>query len=105
MTASECKPGDWLIENDGDVYTVDADAFAASYERTARGRYVKTAPVWAVRADAAGEISTREGSTRYAAGDYLVSNRADGSDDYAVSREKFESMYERVDEPADGTDR
>ena len=51
------------------------------------------------------EIATREGNTRYAAVDYLVSNRADGSDEYAVSREKFESMYERADEPQEGVDR
>ncbi len=89
------KAGDWLVENhDGDVYTVDAESFGASYERVSPGRYVKTAPVWAVQADAAGRVTTREGATGYRAGDYLVSNDADGEDVYAVPRRTFEASYE-----------
>lgn len=93
-----CKAGDWLVSNGGDVYTIDADSFATTYEETSPGRYVKTAPVWAEQARAAGEITTKEGSTRYEKGDYLVSNEPDGHDAYAVSREKFESMYTPLDQ-------
>ena len=41
------KPGDWIVDNDGDVYSVDADVFARTYRQTATGAYVKTTPVWA----------------------------------------------------------
>src|SRR6516162_322034 len=68
------KPGDWVVDNDGDVYTVDADVFARTYRQTATGEYVKTTPVWAQRAANAGSVKTKEGSTQYEPGDYLVSN-------------------------------
>src|SRR5215510_16190225 len=68
------KPGDWIVDNDGDVYTVDADVFARTYRQTATGAYVKTTSVWAERAKNAGSVKTKEGSTHYEPGDYLVSN-------------------------------
>jgi hypothetical protein len=88
------KPGDWLVDNEGDVYTVDAASFARTYRAVGTGAYVKTTPVWASRAEAAGSVATQEGRTHYAAGDYLVSNRKDGSDAYAIAADKFESLYE-----------
>lgn len=88
------KPGDWLVDNAGDVYTVDAASFAATYRAVGTGAYVKTTPVWAVRAEAAGSVATKEGRTHYAAGDYLVSNEPDGGDAYAVPAARFNQMYE-----------
>lgn len=88
------KPGDWLVDNAGDVYTVGADTFAQTYREVSRGAYVKTTPVWAERADRDGVVATQEGQTAYRAGDWLVSNREDGTDAYAVSAAKFEAMYE-----------
>lgn len=90
----QCARGDWLVENNGDVYSVSADSFAQTYEEVSPGRYFKRAEVWAEKAKAAGRIKTREGFTKYQAGDYLVSNKKDGSDAYAVERAKFEEMYE-----------
>jgi hypothetical protein len=87
------KPGDWIVDNDGDVYTVDADSFERTYRKVATGAYVKTTPVWAERAATAGSVTTKEGSTQYQAGDYLVSNSSDGSDEYAMTSEKFEELY------------
>ncbi|MCB1958108.1 MAG: hypothetical protein KDG55_20710 [Rhodocyclaceae bacterium] len=89
-----CKAGDWLVDNDGDVYTVDADSFARTYRQVGRGHFVKSAPVWAEQTAAAGSVKTKEGASHYEAGDYLVANEADGSDAYCVQREKFEAMYE-----------
>lgn len=89
-----CKRGDWLVNNDGDTYTVDRETFARTYRATGAGTYVKITPVWAEVAPAAGEVRTKEGVTHYAAGDYLVYNEADGGDAYAMSRESFERMYE-----------
>jgi len=88
------KPNDWLVDNDGDVYTVDAESFARTYAELRRGHYVKTARVWAEQAGDGGRVATKEGHTAYAKGDWLVSNNEDGSDAYAVNPEKFEKLYE-----------
>jgi hypothetical protein len=87
------KPGDWIVDNDGDVYTVDADVFARTYRQTGPGMFVKAAPIWAEKAQSAGSVRTKEGVTHYEAGDYLVSNDSDESDRYAMSAAKFEALY------------
>jgi hypothetical protein len=87
------KSGDWIVDSDGDVYTVDADVFVRTYRQTGPGAYVKTTPVWAERASHAGCAKTMEGVTHYESGDYLVSNNSDGSDEYAIGAEKFEALY------------
>jgi patatin-like phospholipase/acyl hydrolase len=89
-----CKPGDWLVDNDGETYTVDQSTFARTYQRMTGNRYVKTTPVWAEVARDAGQVKTQEGTTSYKAGDYLVFNQEDGGDPYAIEKSKFESMYE-----------
>lgn len=89
-----CKAGDWLVDNAGDVYTVDADSFARTYRAVGTSTYVKTAPVWAQRAEAAGSVATKEGRTKYEAGDWIASNAEDGSDSYAISADKFAELYE-----------
>jgi hypothetical protein len=94
------KPGDWLVDNDGDVYTVDADAFARTYRKVDEGRYAKTTPVWAERATAPGAVTTKEGMTPYGAGDYIVSNTADRSDQYAMPADVFDKLYEPAPEDA-----
>ncbi len=89
-----CKPGDWLVNNNGDIYTVDKEVFARTYRQVKPGAYVKTTPVWAEVADGPGSVKTREGTSRYHKGDYLVSNDEEGTDRYCMNREKFEAMYE-----------
>jgi len=92
-----CKPGDWLVNNGGDTYTIDRDTFARTYRQTGPGTFVKETPVWAEVATEPGVVRTKEGSTHYERGDYLVYNQPDGGDAYAVSRAAFERMYERSD--------
>jgi hypothetical protein len=92
------KAGDWIVDNDGDVYTVDSSVFARTYRQTGPGAYVKTTPVWAERATHSGTVKTKEGFTDYEAGDYLVANEPDGSDQYAMKADKFEDLYTPVDE-------
>ena len=87
------KAGDWVVDNDGDVYTVDSDVFTRTYKKTGTGTYVKTTAVWAERASQGGSVKTKEGVTHYDAGDYIVSNNRDGSDQYAIKGAKFEAMY------------
>ena len=88
------KRGDWLVDNQGDVYTVDAEVFAGTYRKVGSGQYVKTTPLWAKAATTAGTIKTKEGSSNYNPGDYLVYNDPSGTDGYCMSAEKFKAMYE-----------
>jgi hypothetical protein len=89
------KSGDWIVDNNGDVYTVDAEVFERTYRQTGPGTYVKMTAVWAEQATDAGSVATKEGRTHYKRGDYIVSNNADGSDRYAMDAETFNSLYER----------
>jgi hypothetical protein len=93
------KKGDWLVENNGDVYTVDQESFAATYQSLSPGRYIKIAPVWAKKATSAGSIATKEGNSDYDIGDYLVYNQEGQQDGYAMKADKFESMYEPLSDP------
>ncbi len=89
-----CKQGDWLVDNDGEVYTVDAVVFARTYRMVSPGNFVKVTPVWAEVATAPGNVKTKEGESHYVAGDYLVYNNEDGTDAYYITRDKFTEMYE-----------
>lgn len=91
-----CKAGDWLVNNEGDVYTVDGETFARTYRAVSPGVFEKATPVWAEKTGQAGQIATKEGVTRYSADAYLVYNEEDGTDGYAVEAEAFEKMYEPV---------
>jgi hypothetical protein len=92
-----CRARDWIVNNEGDIYTVAQDTFAETYELLSPGVYKKVAPVWAEQASKAGVVETKEGTTSYDAGDYLVFNNEDGSDAYAVSKNKFEDTYDLND--------
>jgi hypothetical protein len=88
-----CKRGDWLVDNHGDKYTVSQESFAKTYRLLSPGVYLKMTTIWAAVVENAGKVKTQEGETSYKAGDYLVSNNEDGTDSYAMSADKFESMY------------
>ena len=90
----QCKAKDWIVNNAGDTYSVDAATFAKTYREQSPGRYVKAGHVFAERAAAAGSIKTKEGQTAYHAGDMLVFNEPNRGDGYAVSAEKFDQLYE-----------
>ena len=90
------KRGDWLVDNGGDVYTVDARTFARTYQRLQPGKYLKTTPIWAERASEAGSVKTKEGRSNYKRGDYIVSNTKRGADAYCISAAKFKAMYQPV---------
>lgn len=89
-----CKQGDWLIDNNGEIYSVDAESFAKTYRQISPGRFIKTAPVWAEIAHADGSIKTKEGESHYRAGDYLVFNQEDGTDGYCIPAERFLALYQ-----------
>jgi len=86
--------GDWLVNNGGDVYTVERETFESTYRMVSLGVYAKTRSVWAKVADADGAVKTKEGETHYKAGDMLVFNDPDERDGYAMTLETFERLYE-----------
>lgn len=91
-----CKAGDWVVDNDGDTYSIDAETFAATYREATPGRYEKC-PIWAAQAETAGTVPTKEGATDYQAGDFIVYNNPDQTDGYAISAAKFATLYQAVE--------
>ena len=87
------KRGDWLVDNNGDVYSVDSKVFARTYKQQRPGVYLKTTPVWAQVATETGSVKTKEGKSRYKQGDYIVYNDKDGGDGYCMTAASFKSMY------------
>lgn len=92
-----CKAGDWIVDNGGDIYTIDRDSFDRTYREVGKGTYVKTTPIWAEVAAEPGRVRTKEGFTHYRAGDYLVFNDEHGGDAYAIAADRFNAMYEPAD--------
>jgi hypothetical protein len=88
-----CEPNDWIVDNNGEIYTIRSDKFIKTYREIGPGRYIKTALVWARIATESGSIPTEEGSSDYKPGDYIVFNEGDEKG-YCMSAEKFTSMYE-----------
>jgi hypothetical protein len=77
-----------------EIWRLVGASFASTYTALGNDRYRKSSVVWAEVAERAGQIQTKEGTSAYAAGDYLVYNNADRSDGYAVSCDKFHDMYQ-----------
>ena len=95
--SQHCKKGDWIVKSKFDTYTVDADTFHSTYRLVSSespGRYEKFGSVWAEEASKPGTIQTREGSTAYFKGDYLVFNDAARKDGYAMNPKEFHELYE-----------
>lgn len=88
------KSGDWLVNNNGEAYTIEADSFAKTYRKVSLGLYEKGQPVWARVATHDGTIQTKEGKTQYKAGDMIVFNELNEKDGYAMSKQKFFELYE-----------
>ena len=86
--------GDWLVNNGGDVYTVERETFERTYRMVSPSVYVKVQPVWARVAEEDGIIQTKEGETYYEAGDMIVFNDAEEQDGYAMTAETFKRLYE-----------
>lgn len=88
-----CKAGDWIVNSDGDCYTVDQESFAKTYTEVAPGQYLKTATIWAEQVETAGFVDTKEGRSAYKPGDYIAYNNEDCTDSYAITKEKFAQKY------------
>lgn len=93
----QCTNGDWLVNNGGEVYTVDNSYFLNHYQETSPGQYIKVGAVWAQIALDDGATNTLEGKTQYKKGDYIVFDRPIGGEAYAIEKAQFERMYEPVE--------
>lgn len=100
----KCSAGDWLVNNGGDIYTVEKEYFQQHYQEISPGKFEKLGPVWAEAATESGNIDTIEGKTAYQTGDYLVYDRPEGGDAYAIKKQKFEQFYELVQSEEELTD-
>jgi len=90
----KCKPYDWVVNNNGEVYTIDDESFQDTYEELSLGVYAKVSSVWAKEASEDGKVKTKEGYTHFKKGDMIVSNDEKFLDQYAMSKEKFFELYE-----------
>jgi hypothetical protein len=68
----QCKQGDWIVDNDGNIYSVDAEVFAKTYRKSGDGTYVKTTPIWAEVATQPGSVVTKEGESHYQRGLLII---------------------------------
>ena len=93
-------PGDWLVNREGEAYTIDREVFKRTYSMVSPGLYQKVTSVWARAAESDGVIPTKEGETHYAAGDMIVFNDPEGQDGYAMSSETFSKLYVACEEDA-----
>ncbi len=93
-----CKSGDWVVNNNGDTYTIDKESFALTYKKVSDGVFYKPVIVWAKQADTNGSVKTKEGETHYQSGDYIVYNDEEKTDGYAIERGTFETTYSLCEE-------
>ena len=88
------RSGDWLVNNNGNVYTIDSEVFERTYTEVSDGVYEKTAAIWAEKAQAAGKVRSTSGFTNYRAGDFVLFNDEDRADGWAMSEKEFGRLYE-----------
>lgn len=93
----KCKRGDWLVNSNGETYTITKEYFSNFYQIVSPGVYKKIGGIWAEVATGSGSVKTEEGLTEYIAGDYLVYDRQEGGEGYAIKKPIFERMYEEID--------
>lgn len=89
------QPGDWLLKEGGQEWTVARNIFEKTYTACGEGEYVKSAPIRAVKLDAPAVISTLEGESEAKEGDYLASNPE--GDIWPIPAEEFERVYRPVE--------
>ncbi len=92
----QCNSGDWIVNSEGDTYTIQGNEFDNTYEYVSPGVYSKKQRIWAEKAAVAGKVKTLEGFTHYQAGDYLISKSQEDGFDYAISKAKFETLYAKA---------
>ena len=59
--SQHADPGDWLVDNNGDVHTVDADTFTRTYQQVSPGRWIKVSDHRRRQCDHAGRAHTLPG--------------------------------------------
>ena len=92
----QARRGDWVVDKDGDVYTVTDSNFSRTYRLVRPGLYRKDAPVWACLAPSDGVVPSEEGSTAYQEGDYVVFHLPEDDLGWAMRAEEFLRTYEAV---------
>lgn len=89
------QPGDWLLCDGNDNWTVAADVFRATYRNLGGDQYAKFTIVRARQLSSRTTINTLEGPSLAEPGDWLVGNP--GGDAWPVPRADFGRRYEKVE--------
>lgn len=87
------RRGDWLVDNMGDVYTIDGQVFEDTYSEVSPGRYKRNSFVWAEEAKIDGRVKSTSGFTYYYAGDMIAYNSEEKTDGWAMEKERFFKLY------------
>lgn len=87
----QAQPGDWLVQSEGDTWSVEDGIFRVTYEHLRDDLYRKVTPVLAVELPAAGTVLSREGMVEAEQGDLLVCNVT--GECWSMPKEKFFQRY------------
>jgi hypothetical protein len=85
--------GDWIVNTNGDIFTVPREIFARSYKMIGHGQYLQTGDVWVRHTIEPGFLKTNNGKVNYKAGDYLVFNDPEGNHGIVVKPNIFTEFY------------
>ena len=85
------EKGDYLIESDGNRWTVQPEIFEKTYSENSDGTFTKTAQVIAVKVNAALTINTLEGESVVHEGDYLLCGES--ADVWSIDSTNFVKKY------------
>lgn len=85
------QPGDWLVEDGAQKWTVADAVFRETYEQVDNGTYAKRAPVFARMVSGNVTLVTLEGNIALSPGDWLVCNL--NGDCWGMTAVQFASKY------------
>ena len=85
------QPGDWVLFDGDDEWTITDEAFTASYHQRPDGDWEKRSTIRAVQLDGAVEVDTPEGASRAEAGDWLATSLGAGA--WPIAANAFTRRY------------
>lgn len=91
------KPGDWLISEGDEEWTVDQRIFEESYEEVGVTKYRKASPVRARQLENSTTLETLEGTDCLSAGDWIVMNNS--GECWGMPDTTFRERYSRQQNP------
>lgn len=94
----QADPGDWMVEENGESWSVRDDIFRSSYRHLSGSQWQRSGTILARPAQPGETIDTPEGPTTAADGDWVV--RGNHGDHWPVPADVFARHYVEIDGPA-----